>query len=383
MKIFYTCYNDLSMQAGDARHIMEIAENLKGLGHEVLVFAPKKAHYRQKSPIKIVYVPLINVRILNILSYNLVLFFYLFFYSFRKRPDAIYSRQMGWCLTPLLISKLMRLPLVMEIQVVESGDKGTKKEMALGFITRLHLKLCDRVITTNKFSKQRIQAIFGIPSEKINVVPCGANIDLFRPIPIPEARKRLSLDQEGYFVGSVSTLYPWHGEEYLLKAAPFILKELPKTKFIIVGEGVNKEELIALAQKLGIYEKVIFTGEVLYEKVPQFINALDLGVSFFKPVRKDGGNPIKLYEYFSCARPVIASDVKGYGDFVEGVGAGISVDATDPERLAKEIIYLLKNRQLRRQMGEKGRKAVVEGYSWEKAAKKVERVCEEVLASKR
>ena len=385
MRIFYTCYNNLSRQAGDVRHIMEIAENLKRLGHEILVFAPWLGEYRQRNQVQIVYVPLVNMPILNILSYSLFLFFYLIFHSLKEKPDIVYSRQMGWSITTALFTKLIKRPLIIEVQIFylaeELGKKGLQfiKVKMLEYILNISLKAADRILTTTEKTKEKLSKYYSPFPYKITVVPSGANVDLFRPMNIKHVRKDLQLEQDLYWVGMVGTLYPHQGVDYLINSLPFILKELPNLKLIIIGNGVMKEELVNLTRDLGVEDKVVFTGEVPYEEVPKYINALDVCVAFFKPVLPYTADPIKLYEYLACEKAVVTSGLDWCEDFLEQVGNLVSVEASNPQKLAKAIVQLIKDDNLRKETGKRGREIVVEQRRWEIAAKNVQAVLKEII----
>ncbi|MFH1201765.1 MAG: glycosyltransferase family 4 protein [Candidatus Omnitrophota bacterium] len=386
MRIFYTCYNDLSRQAGDVRHIMEIAQNLKELGHDILVFAPRRGKYKQKTQAQVVYVPLIEVPILNIISYSLLLLVYLMFHSLRKRPNIIYSRD-GWSLTSFLFAKLVSRPLVIEVQIFISIPEIKKrgfeliKYKILYFISAVSLIFSDRVVTTTNLTKQRLSKFLNLPSHKIIVVPCGADAELFRPMNTKEVRTQLNLRQDCYYVGMVGSLYPHQGVDYLINSTPFILKELPNTKFIIVGEGIMKKELIKLVTDLGLDDKIFFSGEIPYEDVPKYINAFDICAVFFKPVIPYTADPIKLYEYLACAKPVVVSGLEWCKDFLDRVDGVVWTEASDAQKLTGAIVRLLKDEGLREKIGKHGREAILEQRTWIISARKVEAILRELTKS--
>ena len=163
-----------------------------------------------------------------------------------------------------------------------------------------------------------------------------------------------------------------------MKSAPLVLAECPDTQFVIVGDGVMRDELVALVKQTGISDKVIFIGSIPYKRVPLYINASDVCVAPFRGERNErtGLSPLKLCEYLACERPVVTSAISGLG-FIESQLAGILVTPDDFQELANAIIKLLRAPDLRKKMGENGRRYVVEERSWESVARKVAVVCQQ------
>ena len=87
---------------------------------------------------------------------------------------------------------------------------------------------------------------------------------------------------------------------------------------------------------------------------------------------------MKIYEYGASAKPIVASKLPGL-EFIKENNAGILVEPENPQSLANAIVKLLKDPELRKQMGENGRKCVVEDHSWESVAKRVAKVCEQAF----
>ena len=91
-----------------------------------------------------------------------------------------------------------------------------------------------------------------------------------------------------------------------------------------------------------------------------------------------GYSPLKLYEYMSCGKPVIATDTAGF-EILEKYNAGVLVNTQDPQEFADAIIKLLKDKQLMKEMGMNGRNLVVNNYTWEIASKKTSEVFQKLL----
>ncbi|MDG6221527.1 MAG: glycosyltransferase, partial [Candidatus Thermoplasmatota archaeon] len=91
-------------------------------------------------------------------------------------------------------------------------------------------------------------------------------------------------------------------------------------------------------------------------------------------------SPLKLFEYMACEKPVLASKVKGF-EFLEAEGCGLLASPEDPEAVAKAILKMLSDKEKLVEMGKRGRKLVVERYTWEASARQIGTICRQVVSS--
>ncbi|WP_410508082.1 glycosyltransferase family 4 protein [Methanosarcina hadiensis] len=258
-----------------------------------------------------------------------------------------------------------------------SGYFSSAKSRLKILVLKKALGFSDKIIAVTPGIKANLESAYQIPGDKITVVPNGANTSLFRPLDQEECRKNLGLDLKSPYICFVGNLAPWQGVEYLVKAAPSILSRYPDCRFLIVGDGVMKNELISLSREFGIENRFVFTGVVPYDRVPVYINASNVCTAPFILARnaKIGLSPLKLYEYMACGKPVVASAINGVGDALEASKGGLSVPPENPGALAEAISELLENQDLRASMGSKSLSYVTENYSWYSVAKQVDKIC--------
>ncbi|MDQ1276712.1 MAG: hypothetical protein QG610_2290, partial [Euryarchaeota archaeon] len=240
---------------------------------------------------------------------------------------------------------------------------------------------CSRLIAVTNGVKKGLMDIYSIPESKIVVINNGANVELFIPMNKDKVKHDLKLDSSLQYICFVGNLIPWQGVEYLIRAAPLILKEYSRARFLVVGDGVMKKEWMRLADDLSLSDNFIFTGRVPYETVPMYINASDICVAPFIKERnsKIGLSALKTYEYLACEKPLVASGIPGVEDLIELSGSGISVTPEDPEELASAIMKLLPDESARNLMGNLGRRYIIENHSWNSVAKEVLAVCNDAI----
>ncbi|KAF5437628.1 Glycosyltransferase involved in cell wall bisynthesis [Candidatus Methanophagaceae archaeon] len=370
---------------GSAIHRWELVNNLVKLGCEVYALSdipinPEGVHiYPLPKRSKITYI----IQLIKLVK--------------RHHFDIIYTRNIIIGIIGLLIKKVCKLKLIREVNSI-SRDEWVLEEKQLtrewkrlrsiklkflGYLELFVIRKADAIIVVTQGIKSYLVKQ-GVNGNKIWVIENGANTELFKPIKnsnvLNDLKDRLHITDDERVVLFVGNLAPWQGVEYLLRAAPIIIEENPKTKILIVGDGVLKEQLELLSKELNIEHDLIFTGTVPYEKVPEYINISDVCAAPFIRARNKsmGLSPLKIYEYLACAKPVVASNIKGVGDLLEDSNSGVCVEPDNYNELATAIAKLLKDEVLRGQMGINGRKTVIEKYSWANTARKMKEVFENI-----
>jgi D-inositol-3-phosphate glycosyltransferase len=201
------------------------------------------------------------------------------------------------------------------------------------------IKDCQRIIVATEKEKQDLVRHYDAPPEKIGVVPCGVNMELFRPIDKNDAREKLGLNDEKVllFVGRID---PLKGVTQLIKTMP-LLKNHHDLRLIVVGGDENSraelEELEKLAAGLGIRESVTFQGLVKQERLPYYYNAAEVCVV---PSYYESFGLVAL-EALACGTPVVAADVGDLRNIIRQGETGYVVTDNSPEKLAAGLNLLL------------------------------------------
>lgn len=161
------------------------------------------------------------------------------------------------------------------------------------------------------------------------------------------------------------TLIPGRGVTSMVRAM-----ELLDDRFelLLAGRFVTPEYEAAVRAMAG-FERVRYIESVPHEQVWALYEECDAGLVCLLPLeRYKVSLPVKMFEFMAAGLPVIASDFPLFRELVEGNGCGICVDPEAPERIASAARRLAGDAELVRQMGEMGRKAVLEKYNWEAEA---------------
>ena len=264
----------------------------------------------------------------------------------RERPDILHLHGYGATSFGRLASLLTGIPnIVHEHTVID--DQPFYQTIADTLLSPLTTKAIaiskpvhEFMVNQRKLKPDQLETFFyGLPLEKFQAP---------EQTEIQNTRSELGIFPHEQVVCNVGRLDSQKGQIYLLKAAALILKELPKTRFLIVGEGPDRSMLQSIVQKEGIAEQVIFTG--LRNDIPALLALSDIVAI---PSLWEGG-PLTLFEAMNLQKPVIGTPVGLMGEVIREAETGFIVPIKDINMLTENIVYLLKNPQLAQSMGERG-----------------------------
>jgi glycosyltransferase involved in cell wall biosynthesis len=169
---------------------------------------------------------------------------------------------------------------------------------------------------------------------------------------IVKVRQQLGISEGNMVVGHVANLRREKKQGDLLKAAKEVLDSFPQVTFVIVGRGAYAAKLKQLAHHLGIQNNVIFTGFV--EDVYAVMKTFDI----FVMSSSDEGFGISLAEAMALGKPPVVTRIGGMCEVVEDKVSGLLAEPRDPRDMAKKILTLLKDENLRNQMGQAAQQRV-------------------------
>lgn len=221
---------------------------------------------------------------------------------------------------------------------------------------------CQRVIVATEREKDELIQRYGALPDKIGIVPCGVNMELFKPIDRTIARQKLGITDE-YIVLFVGRIDPLKGADRLLKAMPHLNTYNGLRLVIIGGDEYSRsevEKLRKLTGELDIQDRVTFQGMVKQEQLPYFYSAADVCAV---PSYYESFGLVAL-ESLACGTPVVATDVGDLKNIIRQGETGYVVDENTPQNLADSINLLL-SRPLRDMESAFSVRASISGYSWE------------------
>ncbi|KIF81536.1 TIGR04063 family PEP-CTERM/XrtA system glycosyltransferase [Noviherbaspirillum autotrophicum] len=271
--------------------------------------------------------------------------------AMRVKPDVLHAHSPALnAIAALRVGRRLGIPVVYEIRAFwedAAVDHGTSREWGARYrLTRAlesyAVKKVDAVTTICEGLRRDIVER-GIPAEKITVIPNAVNIDSFDMHDAADTALAAKLGlQQKQVLGFIGSFYAYEGLDILLQALPAVLSKQPDTRVLLVGGGPQEKALKDLAGKLGIADKVIFTGRVPHEEVQRYYNLIDVLVYPRLKMRlTDLVTPLKPLEAMAQGRLLVASDVGGHRELIEDGRTGVLFEAGNPDALAQQVLALL------------------------------------------
>lgn len=376
---------------GMSVYVLELARELGKLGHRVDIYT------RVHDPIdKVIYELGQNARLIHLRAgeneeiHKLAVYPHLPDFArrledFRRRNrlhyDLVYSHYWLSAWVGRRLQKWWRVPhMVMfhTLGAVKNAVGVGEKEPELRIKTeRSVISDCSRIIAATEKEKADLIQHYSASAERIRVIPCGVNMDMFRPVDRVEAKEQLGLNDSKtiIFVGRIE---PLKGIDRLMMAMTH-LQNGCRPRLLIVGGGGNSrheiERLRKLAEELQIGDSVDFLGLMKQPDLPLFYSAADVCVV---PSYYESFGLVAL-ESLACGTPVVATKVGGAENIIRHGETGFLVNDNEPRRLADKIRLALSRSDNNGHLASIMRSSLVP-FSWPNIAGAVAGECRALLA---
>lgn len=299
----------------------------------------------------------------------------------RRCYDLIHSHYWMSGSVGLLAQKRWNLPHLITFHTTGMAKRlacGSEREPMIRLKTERRLGyLSDRVIATTEGERDLLERYYGIERSRVGVVPCGVNLDRFKPFPKYPARKELGLQDVRSLVLYVGRFAPVKGLERLVAAAAHLRGRQGLTLLIIGGDGQagSTSGLRRLIKKTSLDNLVRLHGRVEHDLLPLYYSSADLTVV---PSYYESFGLVAL-ESLACGTPVVSTRVGVMDSVVREGKTGLIVDEPNPATLAAAIVRLLSDSSLGT-MSRSETRASVAGYDWSRIALEVVREYHRVLS---
>lgn len=281
-------------------------------------------------------------------------------------------------LNGVMLRQIFKLPLLIFCHgdEISQTDKRRYQPRVRDFIYR-H---ADAIIAANEFAREKLLRI-GIPNERVHKLTPGVNFEELCPRPRrQDLMERYGL-QDKKILLTVARLVPRKGHKMVLQALSKVLAQVPDLKYLIVGEGPEKERLETMARELGVQDAVIFTGDVGHDQICDFYNLCDV---FAMVNRLDESGDVESFgmvftEANAVGKPVIGGRSGGTAEAVLQGQTGFLVDPDSADEVADRLLLLLKNEHLSKRMGAAGLERVRVEFNWATRAQVLRRITAELV----
>lgn len=316
--------------------------------------------------------------------FDLIAFFKLYFYFRKKRFDIVHTHTLKPNVLGQIAAKLVGVPII--INTMHGFNFG---EEYLSWRQKFYISLqklsgkCSDLIFSISASVTNITIKHGIAElEKVKYLGRDIDIERFNPLNFSreEKKKELGIDSKKKIIGIVARLVEDKGFFELFASFKEVLKTYPEAKLIIVGPNepekrnrINEEDI----KKYGIEKNISFLGE--RADVERIYPLMDV---FVLPTHREGLGAV-LLEASAMEIPVIATNTGGCPEAIDDGETGILIPLKNIEKLTETIIYLLRNPEIGKEMGKKGREKVLREFNeqlvFERLEKEYNRLIQEKL----
>ena len=338
---------------GQELRILAESKGLAQRGHEVTLLCPLEARIYGEAPswgLRTVALPIAMKRLDGLLALRRWLR--------ANRPDVVstHSSTDSW-----LVALGTRLPIVRTRHISAPVPRNV--------LTRWLYRRATRIVTTGEALKRELVERTGVPAERIESVPTGADPTVYRHGDKYAARMHLGLPQDATLIGIVATLRSWKGHRYLIDALP------AGATLVIVGDGPQREALEAQVRAAGLDKRVRFAGN--QRDVVPWMQALDI---FALPSYANEGVPQALMQAMLVGLPCVTTHVGSIAELaVDGVTA-LVVPPEDSAALRTALERLMRDATLRGKLGAAARRHCAERFSYERMLDRMEATYREAAA---
>ena len=283
----------------------------------------------------------------------------------QKAPfDLVYERYSLWSYAGMEYAHFKKIPGILEVNAPLIKEQATYRSLVDWYKAE---QVAARVFNSSTLlcavSKEVAVYLepYLISQSSIYVVPNGVNPDRFPEALTPSCPS----NPKTFTVGFVGSLKPWHGLPILVEAFALLHQEIQNTRLLIVGDGTEREDLVANLSARGLAEASHLTGAVPPDAVPGLLASMDVAVAPYPLQSKFYFSPLKVYEYMAADVPVVASDIGQLGELIQDGVNGILFPPGDALALAEKLKDLYWQPQLRGSLGRAGRTMVMQKYTWD------------------
>ena len=288
--------------------------------------------------------------------------------SEQGRFDCIHAHDWLVAYSAKTLKDAFQIPIISTIHATESGRNSGIHDDVQRYINDTEWLLTyesSEVIVNSNYMKCELQRLFGLPFEKINVIPNGINLNNFTGIEKDyDFRRKYAMDNEKIILYIGRLVYE-KGIQHLIAAMPKIINGYNDTKLVIGGRGGMYDELREQARNLGIENKVYFTGYLSSKEVQKMYKCADIAVfpSTYEPFG------IVALEAMLAGIPTVVSDIGGLNEIVDHGVNGMKSYAGNSNSIADSVLTLLYNHQLCDNIVKNAKTKVKQEFNWNKIAK--------------
>ena len=353
------------LSGANSVHTIKIAQSIKEQGDDILIIS---FHKPMAKDINVVYLsPIIPILgKLNYLIYTPKIKKIIGQYN----PDILHAHRVS---SYGVVGAFLNFhPFIVSVW---GGDifNFPKKSFLHKYFVKRTLKRADFVLST---SNVMVLETSKYTDKEIFVTPFGVDCKKFKPMPGLKPKDKI-------IIGTVKTLEPKYGIEYLIRAFKILSLKHPEMhlELHIAGKGSLEDRLKKLSKELAIEDKVKFLGFIDHSKIPNVLNTFSVYVAV--SIEESESFGVAVVEAEACGVPVVVSNIGGLPEVVKDGETGFMVPPKEPKATAEAIERILLDEKFRQKLSINARKFVLEKYDWEENFKVITEIYKKAISSKK
>ncbi|MCD6459829.1 glycosyltransferase family 4 protein [bacterium] len=310
---------------------------------------------------------------------DITAFFQLFFIFRKNKYDIIHTHSSKAGIIGRLAGKLAGCRIIIHTihgLPYHPYEKKWKNSLYI-FLEKFCAKISAKIFTvSNTMRDKALSAGVGNKSQYITVysgmdinkfIDCGKHRQTMR--------KKLDIKPDELVIGKIARLFELKGHDFIIDCAKEIIKAAPNSKFLFVGNGNLRKNLVDKTRQLKISDHFIFTGLVPPDKIPNYISCMDILVH--ASLRE--GLARALPQAFAAGIPVVTLDIDSANEIVINNQNGYLVQPGDKQNFIKSVVTLLKNNSLRKSFGQEGKKNVLPIFSGKYMTDQIDKIYKDLI----
>jgi glycosyltransferase involved in cell wall biosynthesis len=270
----------------------------------------------------------------------------------------------------LVAARALDRPLVVftpALIVQEAAGWGVRRPGWQGLLERTAetplLRSADLVACGSDEIAEQVRGL-GVSTDRLLVTPNGVDPEMFSPDRDGDEVRRLFGLRERYVIGWVGSFRPFHGLEMALEAMREVESTIPEATLLLVGDGLERERIEETVRLMGL-RNVVMTGTVGYLEIPEYVAAMDVAIITDRGSGSFHYSPLKLREYMSAGKPVIAPRVGEMSRWLVDGEDAVLIESGDTGALAAALVDLHGRPDLRMRLGAAARQKILDQATWD------------------
>ena len=374
---------------GLARHVYGLTRSLSKKGYELHVITAGQESLAQEEKMDGVYV--YRVKPLNAMEKNFLVWVSGLNIAMVEKAVELSSMHCFACIhahdwlvgaAASVLKENLSIPLVTTIHATEFGRNNGIYTEIQQFIHEKEKKLVgqsDQLIVCSDYMEDEVQRLFHPSIKKLNIIPNGIDSELNKRVGHRNLLAHIPIDHNRKMIFSIGRMVQEKGFDTLIEAAAIVKKKGLDVYFIIAGKGPLLEEYRRKVSQLELADSVFFIGFIEDDKRNRLLELCEMAVF---PSRYEPFGIVAL-ESMKAGKPTIVSNTGGLKGIVQHLKTGLLMIPGNTDSLIEQIMCILNDCHLAKELGENGKKMVDSLFSWNRIAEETKRVFEEVIMNEK